>query len=52
MEENEKKKFKKALNECRTNESQDINQCIEEKYRLKKFPGFWKDARSKKNKKI
>ena len=53
MMEESRKEFKKALNQCRTNESQEINQFIEEKYRSKKFPEFWKDVRNKrvKNKK-
>ena len=48
MMEESRKEFKKALNECRTSESQEINQSIEEKYRSKKFPEFWKDVRNKK----
>ena len=42
-----RKEFRKALNEYRANESQEVNQSLEEKYRSKRCPEFWNDVRNK-----
>ena len=42
-----RKEFKRNLNECVLNESEEIDIAIEEKYKSKDFNGFWRDIKKK-----
>ena len=44
-----KKIFKKALNNCKINEFEEICNSIEDKFRNKNYISFWKEVRRKKN---
>ena len=46
---NSKKNFKKALNDCKLNEFEEICSSIEEKYKSKNFISFWKEVKRKKS---
>ena len=42
-----KREFKKALNQCKLNEKQEIDISIGEKFKLKNYTEFWKDVRQR-----
>ena len=44
-----RKVFKKALNDCKKDEYQEICNSIEEKYRNKNYISFWKEIKQKKS---
>ena len=46
---NSKKIFKKALNNCKIDEFQEICNSIEDKFRKKNYVSFWKEIRLKKS---
>ena len=44
---NSKREFKKALNQCKVNEKEEIDISISQKYRLKNYSDFWKEVKQK-----
>ena len=42
-----KREFKKALNQCKINEKEEIDISISQKYKLKDYTAFWKEVRQK-----
>ena len=44
---NSKREFKKALNQCKINEKEEIDLSISNKYKLKDYSSFWKEVRQK-----
>ena len=42
-----KREFKKALNQCKINEKEEIDISISQKYKLKDYTAFWKEVRKK-----